>query len=147
MWQHGFAPEATINSCLHCTLQAVVRDVRGLGVMYAPELCTFTCLTGPVDAIQQRASLPELTALLRVSGDECQTPGTDWRIALLLCRYPRRTCMHLSFSVLYNNPTPQNVHATRLMELRATTLRVHAVPVASASPRCLGRTLPSSCAS
>lgn len=48
-----------------CT-QAVVRDVRGLGVMYAPQLRVFTCLTGPKEAIQQRASLLELTALLEV---------------------------------------------------------------------------------
>lgn len=47
-------------------VQAVVRDVRGLGVMYAPQLRAFTCMTGPRDAIQQRASLPELTALLEV---------------------------------------------------------------------------------
>lgn len=49
-----------------CALQAVVRDVRGLGVMYAPQLRSFTCLSGPKEAIQQRASLPELTALLQV---------------------------------------------------------------------------------
>jgi hypothetical protein len=48
-------------------VQAVVRDVRGLGVMFAPQLRTFTCLTGAKEAIQQRASLPELTALVQVS--------------------------------------------------------------------------------
>lgn len=48
-------------------MQAVVRDVRGLGVMFAPQLRTFTCLTAAKEAVQQRASLPELTALLQVS--------------------------------------------------------------------------------
>lgn len=52
--------------CCVC-VQAVVRDVRGLGVMFAPQLRTFTCLTGAKEAVQQRASLPELTALLQVS--------------------------------------------------------------------------------
>jgi hypothetical protein len=52
--------------CCGCVPQAVVRDVRGLGVMYAPQLRSFTCLSGPKEAIQQRASLPELTALLQV---------------------------------------------------------------------------------
>lgn len=49
-------------------VQAVVRDVRGLGVMFAPQLCCFTCLAGPKEAIQQRTSLPELTALFQVFG-------------------------------------------------------------------------------
>jgi hypothetical protein len=46
----------------------VVRDVRGLGVMFAPQLRYFTCLAGPKEAIQQRTSLPELTALFQVRG-------------------------------------------------------------------------------
>lgn len=57
----------SVGACICAPLlQAVVRDVRGLGVMYAPQLCAFTCLAGPKEAIQQRASLPELTALLQV---------------------------------------------------------------------------------
>jgi hypothetical protein len=46
--------------------QAVVRDARGLGVMFAPQLRQFVCLAGPADALSQRACLPELTALLQV---------------------------------------------------------------------------------
>lgn len=57
--------------CVCASLQAVVRDVRGLGVMFAPQLHAFTCLTGPLEAIQQRTSLPELTALLQVSSSQC----------------------------------------------------------------------------
>lgn len=45
----------------------VVRDVRGLGVLYAPQLRRFTCVRGPVEVIQQRTSLQELVALLQVS--------------------------------------------------------------------------------
>lgn len=43
-----------------------MRDARGLGVMFAPQLRYFTCLAGPKEAIQQRTSLPELTALFQV---------------------------------------------------------------------------------
>jgi hypothetical protein len=36
--------------------------------MFAPQLRLFTCVKGPVEAVQQRACLPELTALLQVFG-------------------------------------------------------------------------------
>lgn len=47
-------------------MQQVVRDVKGLGVLYAPQLRRFTAVAGQVELIQQQASLPELTALLQV---------------------------------------------------------------------------------
>lgn len=49
-------------------MQHVVRDAKGLGVLYAPQMRRFTCVAGQVDLIQQRASLPELAALLQVCG-------------------------------------------------------------------------------
>jgi hypothetical protein len=45
----------------------VVRDGRGLGVLYAPQLRRFTCVRGAQELIQSRTSLQELTALLQVS--------------------------------------------------------------------------------
>lgn len=44
----------------------VVRDGRGLGVLYAPQLRRFTCVRGAQELIQTRTSLQELTALLQV---------------------------------------------------------------------------------
>jgi hypothetical protein len=44
----------------------VVRDGRGLGVLYAPQLRRFTCVRGAQELIQKRTSLQELTALLQV---------------------------------------------------------------------------------
>jgi hypothetical protein len=44
----------------------VVRDGRGLGVLYAPQLRRFTCVRGGQEVIQSRTSLQELTALLQV---------------------------------------------------------------------------------
>eukprot|EP00878_Enallax_costatus_P010261 GHUV01010711.1.p1 GENE.GHUV01010711.1~~GHUV01010711.1.p1 ORF type:complete len:604 (+),score=239.17 GHUV01010711.1:1353-3164(+) len=49
-------------------MQHVIRDAKGLGVLYAPQLRRFTCVAGQVDLMQQRASLPELTALLQMFG-------------------------------------------------------------------------------
>ncbi|KAF6265580.1 hypothetical protein COO60DRAFT_863203 [Scenedesmus sp. NREL 46B-D3] len=46
----------------------VVRDGRGLGVLYAPQLRRFTCVRGAQEAIQARTSLQELTALLQMFG-------------------------------------------------------------------------------
>ncbi|KAF8063811.1 hypothetical protein HT031_003668 [Scenedesmus sp. PABB004] len=50
-------------------LSAVVRDVHGLGVMYAPQARRFTCVSpGGRQLLHSRASLPELAALLQVFG-------------------------------------------------------------------------------
>lgn len=46
----------------------VVRDGRGLGVLYAPQLRRFTCVRGAQELIQTRTSLQELTALLQMFG-------------------------------------------------------------------------------
>jgi hypothetical protein len=80
------------------TPQAVVRDVRGLGVMYAPQLRSFTCLSGPREAIQQRASLPELAALLQVRVDHqsvqaCAVQPTPTLASMVACQ---RHHWHLS---------------------------------------------------
>ncbi len=42
--------------------------MKGQGVLFAPQLRRFTCVTGQVAAVQARASLPELAALLQVRG-------------------------------------------------------------------------------
>lgn len=47
----------------------LVRDARGWGVMFAPQLRSFTAVVGVGRAqVEARASLPELTALLRMFG-------------------------------------------------------------------------------
>jgi len=47
-------------------VQQVVRDVKGQGVLYAPQLRAFTAVAGQASAIQNRASLQELAALVKV---------------------------------------------------------------------------------
>lgn len=70
-----------------CLLQAVVRDVRGLGVMFAPQLRYFTCLAGPKEAIQQRTSLPELTALFQVRTQPAVSRVRQGRVCLDGCAH------------------------------------------------------------
>jgi hypothetical protein len=53
-------------------LQHVIKDVQGLGVMFAPQLRCFTCVQQDKKAVlQMYTGLAELTALFQVSSKEC----------------------------------------------------------------------------
>lgn len=61
--------------------------MRGLGVMFAPQLRYFTCLAGPKEAIQQRTSLPELTALFQVRAQSAVSCVRQGHVCLKGCAH------------------------------------------------------------
>lgn len=65
----------------------IVKDIKGVGVMYAPQLKAFTCVQSATQAaeLQQYTSLPELTAMFQVSSQYSTVPR--WRLWLSAYAY------------------------------------------------------------
>jgi hypothetical protein len=67
-------------------VQQVVRDVKGQGVLYAPQLRAFTAVAGQADVIQSRACLQELAALVKV---RCSSAGRGALDDATACQQPQ----------------------------------------------------------